>query len=382
MNKLSQIWSQYVLSCFFVINIFGIGVLNVPNLCQVVYSQLKNGDFDTAIIEEMYNDNFWNRLSFVDYQGLLCKMAGQKIINGVIKGNDGKLNLLTNLDYEFIEDDEKLKVDKAVGILMHAQQKGADILYVQRPWATGRVPYDYHFELDKQYDYWCKMMEESGFPILDLRKEVTNERIEFYITDHHWTIESSFNANTDIIDTLNREYKLNLDKEKKYTDINQYEKINYKNSFLGSEGIRVGKYFAGKDDFEIIVPKYDTYFTYVQYRDHKKYWEAKGDYSSVFIDKAKLEDSKYNNKYNAITYEGYVENRITNVLSDNNLKVLLIADSFARPMVTYLASNFEETRYLDPQDGRYTDSYVDYIDQYNPDIVIMMFPGDGTFKEI
>ena len=151
---------------------------------------------------------------------------------------------------------------------------------------------------------------------------------------------------------------------------------------MGSEGIRVGKYFAGKDDFEIVVPKYDTDFKYVQYRNHKKYWEARGDYSSVFINKAKLEDSKYNNKYNAITYEGYVENRIINTLSDNNLKVLLIADSFARPMVTYLASNFEETRYLDPQEGRYTDSYVEYIDKYKPDVVIMMFPGVGIFKEI
>lgn len=382
MSKLNRIWSQYVLSCFFVISIFGIGISNIPNLCQTVYSQFKSRDFNTAVIEETYNNNFWNKLSFVDYQGLFCKITGQKINNGVIKGSDGKLNLLDNLDYEFVEDDEKLKADKAVKILMRAQQKGADVLYVQRPWATGKVPYDYHFELNEQYDYWCKTMEESGFPVLDLRKEVTNGRIQFYITDHHWTVESSFNANADIIKALNELYGLKLDQEKKYTDIGQYEKINYKNSFLGSEGIRVGKYFAGKDDFEIIVPKYDTDFKYVQYRDHKKYWEAKGDYSAVFIDKEKLEDPKYNNKYNAITYEGYVENRITNTLPDNNLKVLLIADSFARPMVTYLASNFKETRYLDPQDGRYTDSYVDYIDQYEPDVVIMMFPGSGDFKEI
>ena len=255
-------------------------------------------------------------------------------------------------------------------------------MYVQRPWATGKVPYNYYFELDKQYDYWCEMMEKSGFPILDLREEVTNGRIRFYITDHHWTIESSFNANADIINALNSRYELNLDKKKKYTNINEYKKINYENSFLGSEGIRVGKYFAGKDDFEIIVPKYNTNFKYAQYRDHKKYWETKGDYNSVFVDKVRLEDPKYNNKYNVITYEGYVENRITNALSDNNLKVLLIADSFARPMVTYLASNFQETRYLDPQEGRYTESYVDYIDRYNPDVVIMMFPGDGDFKEI
>ena len=50
-------------------------------------------------------------------------------------------------------------------------------------------------------------------------------------------------------------------------------------------------------------------------------------------------------------------------------------------MLPFLSLCFKEVRYLDPQEGRYNDSYVDYIDAYDPDIVIMMFPGEGEFVE-
>ena len=39
-----------------------------------------------------------------------------------------------------------------------------------------------------------------------------------------------------------------------------------------------------------------------------------------------------------------------------------------------------ETRYLDPQEGRYNDSYIDYIDEYQPDVVVMMYT--GAFVEV
>ena len=95
-----------------------------------------------------------------------------------------------------------------------------------------------------------------------------------------------------------------------------------------------------------------------------------------------ITDKEYNNKYSAYTFDGYIENRIYNMNADNELKVLLISDSFSRPMVTFFSLCFYETRYLDPQEGRYTDSYVEYIDEYQPDVVVMMFSGDGTFEKV
>lgn len=58
------------------------------------------------------------------------------------------------------------------------------------------------------------------------------------------------------------------------------------------------------------------------------------------------------------------------------------ADSYARPMLAFMSLCFKEVRFLDPQEGRYNYSYVEYIDEYDPDIVIMMFPGEGYFEQV
>lgn len=112
------------------------------------------------------------------------------------------------------------------------------------------------------------------------------------------------------------------------------------------------------------------------------YFEIEGPFEKVFIDWDKLEDPNYNNKYYSLSYNAYNENIVINNLADNNDKVLLIADSYARPMLAFMSLCFKEVRFLDPQEGRYNDSYVEYIDEYDPDIVIMMFPGEGYFEQV
>ena len=45
-------------------------------------------------------------------------------------------------------------------------------------------------------------------------------------------------------------------------------------------------------------------------------------------------------------------------------------------MVQYLSLCFGETRYLDPQEGRYNDSYIQYMRDFQPDVVVIMYSGD------
>lgn len=86
-----------------------------------------------------------------------------------------------------------------------------------------------------------------------------------------------------------------------------------------------------------------------------------------------LNDEDYNNKYAAYVFDGNVENVIINYKAENEKKVLLVSDSFSRPMSTFLSTNFRELRCIDPQEGRYKNSLMNYIDEYKPDIVIIMY---------
>lgn len=51
----------------------------------------------------------------------------------------------------------------------------------------------------------------------------------------------------------------------------------------------------------------------------------------------------------------------------------MIGHSYGRPLVQYLGLGVQELRYLDPQDGRYNENILEYIEKYEPDIVIDMY---------
>ena len=132
----------------------------------------------------------------------------------------------------------------------------------------------------------------------------------------------------------------------------------------------------GKDEFNILVPDFDTDFSYKHYIDGKLQKNTEGNFKEAFVDENLLKDNDYYNKYNACLYGGYVENIILNNNCTNGKKLLLISDSYARPMVMYLGLAFSEIHYLDPQEGRYNESYIEYINEYKPDVVIMMYSGE------
>lgn len=52
--------------------------------------------------------------------------------------------------------------------------------------------------------------------------------------------------------------------------------------------------------------------------------------------------------------------------------VLLISHSYGRPYVQYLSLCFGEVRNLDPQEGRYNENYLQYMEEYRPDLVNIM----------
>ena len=62
------------------------------------------------------------------------------------------------------------------------------------------LPYGMTVEYNAQYDYWCDAIQSRGINVVDLR-ETIGDSIEFYKTDHHWTVETSFFAAQNILKT-------------------------------------------------------------------------------------------------------------------------------------------------------------------------------------
>ena len=107
-------------------------------------------------------------------------------------------------------------------------------------------------------DVLLKTLNEQQVETMDLREYFKEMPIqeEYFITDHHWKIKTAFEAVNYISEILNNEYNFNTDNF--YTDINHYHITTQENAYLGSIGKRNGKFYGGLDDFEYIVPNFET----------------------------------------------------------------------------------------------------------------------------
>ena len=349
---------KYIFSITFVLLIGTISLCNYPNLKGSIHQPLNS-------LEGNYNENFFGKMGLVDVNGIYMRTLDKDVIKGVINVNDS-LILDSDIVYDISIYEDDINYTKKV--LDHAKLGGAKALYVQHPTKVNEflefVPYNKANNAVNTDEYWLKQMSNGRYDVLDLT-DMKYEANAFYKTDHHWTNKSSLNAAKAILE------KLELDSS--VCDINNYNVDCYKSSLLGSAGIKVGAGYFGKDDFEVYLPEFTTELSYKHLINDEIVFESNGNFKECFIDQAILNDKDYNNKYNVFLNGGYVENIICNSKQKNGSKLLIISDSFARPMTQYLSLAFEETRYLDPQMGRYNESLIRYIDDYNPDFVVIMY---------
>ena len=135
--RLSKAFKKLGLLFVFLIIIFGVSLLNYDNVANALKSSIisfvESGQFESENFEETYNDDFYERIKWVDFNSLIVRAMDQKITNGVIKGENGKLNFLWSTEYKFDENTEKAKVGKAIQILKE------QILYMFRDHGLYRI---------------------------------------------------------------------------------------------------------------------------------------------------------------------------------------------------------------------------------------------------
>lgn len=370
--------------------IISMGLLcNLKNIIVGIESNwlnIKNLNISTAIdsFESQFNENLYNKMDMVDVNGAFEYLLGKKIINGVAIDDKYNLHLLSYSEEKFSKKKAEKSLKYTKKILDYSKQHGAEILYVEHPEKFDNkksiLPYKLNQAYWKMDEYNIKELKKDNYPILDLRDDKYKAN-KFFKTDHHWTIESAFNATSAILKYLDGKMQLkNIDKT---TNIDNYNVQNYPNSYLGSSGVRTGKFVVGKDDIIKVEPKFNTQIIYERYDElGNKSWELNGKYKDTLIKQSIFNDINYNNKYSAYLYDGYIEARLYNKLAQNKEKVLFISDSFSRPVVSFLSLNFREVRSLDPQEGRYNNSYLNYIKEYQPDIVIVMYSYNYSDKTL
>ena len=137
--------------------------------------------------------------------------------------------------------DTKPLADKMLNLKSNIENENTRLLYLMTPDKVIEGITKFDRGLPKDYnnenaDDFLKNLSENGIEYIDIRDDILNNSIEygdvFYKTDTHWKIESVFKGYTYLIDKLNADYHENLDSDYKFRDLENYNTITYKDSYL------------------------------------------------------------------------------------------------------------------------------------------------------
>lgn len=383
-----ELW-QYIYTLFFILIIFSMGIWICSNSLSVIAAQLRvfqvsNAKTRILALEKTIDTSLRAKSMMIDLYGLTQRALLRAEVRGVIKDRAGMLHMI-----DTIPSDEILLeyVENLSSLYEAIRKRNIPFLYVQAPSdileGHTHLPYGFENISNGRIDLFLKMLAEHAIPVWDSREYFRSwpARDVFYATDHHWTTKASFSVAAQIVLELNRRYSLGIDSGGRVADKKNYRTLSYPRSFLGSRGIRVGKFYAGIDDFEYYEPLFSTELALQYVRDGSLIFDSKGNFRKALINTQCLVPS-YKNKYNTFLYAGTNEGRVTNFLKAKGKTCLIIGDSFMRSVVPYLSLCFQQTAFLDPQEGRYRKNYIDYIDAYQPDIVVVLFNGLTVYTDI
>ena len=387
---------QYLIAVIFILAIFSFGVSTTltkgSDIKQRVITAYKNGRANSlsanqllkGVINEFessVNQNFYKRLAFVDIFGGFQRLLGKNVVNDadavnstVYKMKNGQLTLSS------YPRDLTSTAKNVVALKKYLESKSTEFIYVQAPHKVSK--YDNQLPVglgdynNVKADEMLELLKEANIRTIDLREEIQKDNIVhedmFYITDHHWKTPAAFWGYCKVIEYIDKNLDIPVSNVDVTTDLNNYFVEEYKDCFLGSQGRRVGKLYAGVDDYTFIHPNFDTSYEMVYHYSHSTTKEFTGSFYDVMVKEEYLDMTApaSTNRYAAYLGGDYPLLVIENKMIDEG-RILIVQDSFGLPFSPFMSLNFAYTEVFDLR--HYKDkTLMEYLEENEFDLVLFL----------
>lgn len=270
--------------------------------------------------------------------------------------------------------DQSVISDRLTELSEYCESLGSCFFYLNAPIKFCRNDADICGVLDfsnENEDDLLSRLSERGVEYLDIRESIHEQGYDhhqmYFKTDHHWLPETGLWAAREIVQKLNRACGFNFELSGIQDD--DINKTVYPKHFLGSQGKKVTLAKAEPEDISLLYPDYDTEF---HYEIMNLGVNTEGDFS-IFYDMHYMEEPDYykGHPFAAYIYGNQPLEQIENRRLDNGKRLLVIHDSYALPVIPFLAL---KAQYVDAIDPRYFDgSLRTYIERTKPDAVIVLY---------
>lgn len=379
--------SAFIFTGVFLILVGVTGILTLLNQVRVHVNHIEvNNEWTAEAGNKFETDlaaNFFRKFDFVNLNGAVRKLLGQREMNGVFKLDNGYLTVPLA---ECPEDRLRLFADRTAAFQSYLRKRGTDLVYVSPPYVSDlydpQLPAGTEDFSNANIDRLLALFAEKGIDTIDVRAAMHSDGVSHYDmvyrTDHHWTTEAGFYTGG-LLERYIAE-KTGCETDPRIFDISNYTVTKYENIFLGTRGKRTGRFFAGTDDYVLIEPDFET-----RIRNSDG---VTGSIADFFIDMEPLAKADYENGYvyDAVPRWGAYAGNYVNLLSRNDVKVLMISDSYAKAVNPFLIMGFGEMNCW--LNGNVSYITPEMVEDYDPDVVIMMYypdyinAGSGSFDFI
>lgn len=304
---------------------------------------------------------FYGKTGFVTLNGGVRRLLGQREMNGVVKLDNGMLAAPRD---DIAADAVCGNAASVITLNDYLAKQGVPLLYVIAPCSVDpedpQLPAGVNDTSNASLDLMAQQLQAAGVATLDLRRTMREDGVDPYSlmfrTDHHWTIRGGFYAFGKITGWLQQTLGCAVDPQ--VLDPAAYTSEVYPAWHLGSCGQRVGRWFAGVDDFELLWPRFATSMS----RNG-----VNGVFDTLTYDGTPLEKRELTSRstYDAVLAPAM--GNFGNELAQNDVKLLFLADSFGRAVAPFLNLAFAEVH-----------SETDLVQgsellEYQPDAVVLVY---------
>lgn len=371
------------LPILFMVVVFSIAVMNVSNFKRsLAESREAHPDsLQSALqaVEGNYIEKIDRKSNFLDLNGAFSRLLLHTELNNVVKLNNNMLTLL-------VDPMETEEFAQQAGLFRdYLSISGIPFVYIQAPDVLlqdddPQLPSGYQTFVNENCDILLEQLQEQDIDTLDLRENMRQDNIDpfsiFFRTDHHWTIEGSFYAYTQMIPFLEKYASLGHIDESLFSMDSYYVEVN-EDIFLGSNGKRTGVPYAGVDNVTVIYPKEETQFQ-VEYPTEGI--DFQGSFQEVLINFGEVQNMDYKQLHTRNPYVVYPFHSdytiLRNELAENDLKLFFLRDSFMAPVASFLAQHYKEIHLFDLRYGS-VDLLIEQIAMVQPDLVVQINSAAG-----
>ncbi|MCH5261126.1 MAG: hypothetical protein J1F18_15370, partial [Lachnospiraceae bacterium] len=308
--------------------------------------------------------------NFVNLNGLFARLTGRRLLNGTVKLNNGMLGFK-------IGDADMTTTANEISVFSdYLSEQNIPFLYIQMPGKESldgqSFPVGVASSGNKNADNLLSLLSAEGVKTLDLRPLIsqTQEMLEqhFYKTDHHWNSDGAFVGFQEVLCYLHKLFPAsNIDLT--YAQKDQWERHIINDWYLGSQGRRTGIFFGGIDPLIWHTPKFETEISCSIPARGEFY---RGNFAEANIRTKYIEEKDYFvlDSYNVYIGADYPLVQHRNLNAPSSLKLLMLKDSFTRPLQSFLSTVFQEIDVIDPRSFSQC-TIAEYVQRTAPDVVIL-----------